>query len=74
MLKKPASDLKMKIYNESLSRGKIYILEKKKEKPTLSYQLKKIKDTQLLVKRKKPVRAAKLQCKKCSIAEQNSAQ
>ena len=25
---KTASDLKMKIYNESLSRGKIYILEK----------------------------------------------
>ena len=41
--KKPASDLKMKIYNESLSRGKkyIYILEKiyigKKKRPTLSY-------------------------------------
>ena len=33
--KNPASDLKMKIYNESLSRGK-YILEKKK-RPTLSY-------------------------------------
>ncbi len=28
--KNPESDLKMKIYNESLSRGKIYILEKKK--------------------------------------------
>ena len=43
--KKPASNSKIKIYNESLSRGKkIYILEKKKEKkmPTLSYQLKKI--------------------------------
>ena len=39
--KNPASDLKVKIYNESLPRGK-YILEKKK-KPTLSYQLKKIK-------------------------------
>ena len=30
--KKPASDLKMKIYNESLSRGKIYI-GKKKDQP-----------------------------------------
>ena len=30
--KNPASDLKMKIYNESLSRGKIYILEKKRKK------------------------------------------
>ena len=26
--KKPANDLKMKIYNESLSRGKIYIGKK----------------------------------------------
>ena len=47
--KNPASDLKMKIYNESLSREKIYtgkniyILEKKEKMPTLSYQLKKIK-------------------------------
>ena len=30
--KNPASDLKMKIYNESLSRGKkIYILDKKRK-------------------------------------------
>ena len=40
--KKPASDLKMKIYNESLSRGKhIYIgkkyILKKKKRPTFSY-------------------------------------
>ena len=47
--KNPASDLKMKIYKESLSREKyilekIHILEKKQNKiPTLSYQLKKIK-------------------------------
>ena len=33
----------MKIYNESLSRGKIYGGKKKKKRPTLSYQLKKIK-------------------------------
>ena len=38
--KKPVSDLKMKIYNESQSSGK-NILEKKK-RPTFSYQLKKI--------------------------------
>ena len=29
MKKNPASDLKMKIYNESLSRGKIYIEKNK---------------------------------------------
>ena len=29
--KNPASDLKMKIYNESLSRGKIYIGKKKRK-------------------------------------------
>ena len=38
--KNPASDLKMKIYNESLSRGKIHI-GKKKKRPTLSCKLKK---------------------------------
>ena len=54
--KNPASDLKMKIYNESLSRvKKLYILEKKKKGPTLSYQLKKIKIW--LVKRKKKHRS-----------------
>ena len=53
------SDLKMKIYNESLSRGKnIYtgkkIFEKKeKKRPTSSYQLKKSKDTQLVAQKKK---------------------
>ena len=41
--KKPSSDLKMKIYNESLWRGKyilekIYVLGKKKKRQTLSYQ------------------------------------
>ena len=52
--KKTASDLKMKIYNKSLSRGKkIYwkkmYIGKKKKRPTLSYQLKKkSKDTQLV--------------------------
>ena len=40
--KNPASDLKMKIYNESLSSGKKCILQKKKM-PTLLYQLIKIK-------------------------------
>ena len=69
--KTPASDLKMKIYNESLSRekniyiGKKYTLEKKK-RPTLSYLLKKIKthSTGWLKEKKNTVRAAKLQCKK----------
>ena len=53
--KNTASDLKMKIYNESLSRGKnIYIGKKKKKMPTLSYQLKKNQKTRnWLVKRKK---------------------
>ena len=49
--------------------GKKFIYWKKKKKPTLSYQLKKkSKDTQLVGQKKKTtVRAAKLQCKKCSI-------
>ena len=57
--KKPASDLKMKIYNESLSRGKIYILEKniywkKKEKANLVIPIEKSqKRCNWLVKRKK---------------------
>ena len=42
--KKPASDLKMKTYNESLSRGK-HIYWEKKKRPTLSYQSKKSKNT-----------------------------
>ena len=49
IFKKPASDLKMKIY-DSLSKGAkkyiyiyIYIFWKKKKRPTLSYQLKKVK-------------------------------
>ena len=35
--------------------------------PTLSYQLKKIKRHTIGQKKKNTVRAAKLQCKKCSI-------
>ena len=70
--KSPASDLKMKIYNESLSRGKKYLLKKTfwKKRPTLSYQLKKIKRHAIgwsKEKKKNTVRAAKLQCKKYSI-------
>ena len=70
--KKPASDLKRKIFNESLSRGKIYIgkkyiLEKRKSQPCHA-NWKKSKDSQLVGQKKKnTVRAAKLQCKKCSI-------
>ena len=72
MVKKLESDLKIKIYNESLSRGKIYIGKKyifeKKKGPTLSYQLKKIKRHAIVwSKEKNTVRVAKLQCKKCSI-------
>ena len=57
--KKKASDLKMKIYNESLSRGKKYILEKniywrKKEKANLVIPIEKNqKACNWLVKRKK---------------------
>ena len=56
--KRTVSDLKMKIYYESLSRGKIYIEKniywKKKKRPTLSSQLKKNQKTRnWLVKRKK---------------------
>ena len=40
--KKPASDLKMKICNESLSRGK-YILEKKEKANLVRQMEKKIK-------------------------------
>ena len=44
--KKPASNSNIKIYNESLSRGNIYIYIyiywEKKKRPTLSHQLKKI--------------------------------
>ena len=49
--------MKMKIYKESLSRGKNIYIGKKKEKkrPTLSYQLKKNQKTRnWLIKRKKP--------------------
>ena len=49
--KKPASDLKMKIYNESLSRGKNYILEKKANLAILIG--KNQKTCNWLVKRKK---------------------
>ena len=57
----------MKIYNESLLRVK-YILEKK-EKANLVIPIeKKSKDTQMVGQKKKNiVRAAKLQCKNCSI-------
>ena len=56
--KKPENDLKMKIYNESLSRGKIYnekyIYWKKKKRLNLSDQLKKkSKDMQLVGQKKK---------------------
>ena len=62
-----ASDLKMKIYNESLSRRKKYILEKK-EKANLVIPIEKNQKTRnWLVKKKNTVKAAKVQCKKCSI-------
>ena len=67
-----ASDLKMKIYNESLSRGKLYIWKKyileKKEKVNLVIPIEKIKRHAIgWSKEKNTVRDAKLQCKKCSI-------
>ena len=72
--KNPASDLKMKIYNESLSRGKyilkkIYIRKKKRNANLVIPIEKKSKDTQLVGQKRKKItfRAAKLQCKKCSI-------
>ena len=66
--KNPASDLRMKIYNESLSREKniywkIYIYWEKKEKANLVIPIEKNqKKRNWLVKRKKNTeRAAKLQ-------------
>ena len=82
--KKLASDLKMKIYNESLSRGKIYIgkriyiyWKKRKGQPchTNWKKKKKSKDTQLVSQKKKStVRGAKLQLQKSAQyqVEQNS--
>ena len=54
--KNSASDLKMEICNESLSRGKyIYIFEKRKEKADLVIPIEKNQKTRnWLVKRKKP--------------------
>ena len=65
---KPASDLETKIYNESLSRGKkIYIGKIRRSKPCHT-NFKKIKrPADSWSKEKTTVRAAKLQCKKCSI-------
>ena len=66
--KNPASDLKMKIYNESLSRGKIYIGKKKRKGQPCHTNGKKSKDAKLIGQKKKTtVRATKLQCKTCSI-------
>ena len=53
----PASDLKLKLYSESLPRGKIYILEKK-EKANLVILIEKTQKTRSwLVKRKKKHRS-----------------
>ena len=67
--KKLASDLRMKVYNESVSRGKIYIGKKKKEKANLVIPIEKNQKTcNWLVRRKKNIaKATNLQCKKCSI-------
>ena len=43
MVKKDVSDLKIKNIQRISVKGKIYILEKKQKRPTLSYQVKKIK-------------------------------
>ena len=71
--KKTASDLKMKMYNESLSKEKIYlekyIMEKKKKGQPCHTNWKKIKRQAIGWSKEKEntIRAAKLQCKKCSI-------
>ena len=64
--KKNASNSKIKIYNESLSRGKnIIYIGKKKKRPTLSYQLKTINRYTIdWSKEKNTVIAAKLQVQK----------
>ena len=52
--KNPASALKIKIYNESLSRGKYIYIGKKKEKANFVIPIeKKSKDTQLVGQKKK---------------------
>ena len=51
--KNPPSDLKMKIYNESLSRGE-YILEKKEKAISVIAIEKNQKTRNWLVKRKNP--------------------
>ena len=65
---KTASDLKMTMYNESLSKGKNIYWKKRKGQPCHT-NWKQSKDTQLVGQKKKKntVQAAKLQCKKCSI-------
>ena len=67
-VKKPGKWFKDENIQRITVKGKnIYILEKKK-RPTLSYQLKKIERHAIgWSKEKNTVRAAKLQCKKCSI-------
>ena len=51
MVKKTASDLKLKIYNESLSREK-YIYFRKKEKANLVIPIEKNQKTQLVGQKK----------------------
>ena len=67
--KDPASNLKIKIYNESLSRGTYIYIGKKKKRPTLSHQLKNLTDTQSIGQKKKKHSKLLLsyECKKCSI-------
>ena len=68
MVKKTASDLKMKIYNESLSRGKKIYIGKKRKGQLCHINWEKSKDAQLVGQKKKnTVWTANLQCKKCSI-------
>ena len=52
--KNPASNLKMKIYNESLSRGKNIYIGKKKKKANLVIPIEKNQDTQLVGQKKEP--------------------
>ena len=62
-----ASDLKMKIYNESLSRGKNIYWGKKRKGQPYHTNWKKSRHAIGWSKEKNIVRAVKLKCKKCSI-------
>ena len=63
--KRPASNWKIKIYNESLSWGKIYILGKKSQPYHTNW--KKSTDMQSIGQKKKRQLLLRFMYKKCSI-------